>query len=102
MKKTVRKLYRVCDGKLYSVPVEKETKKMFFVVRPSPVTFYRRRVNKNEVCVTPKEAVQEEKNMALTKIGMIRGALKKAEQRLDKVKALESSFGEDLSGEEYR
>jgi hypothetical protein len=83
----ITRIYRIYNGELVSVEVEKETPKLVWV-KPSKEFGYCRNYNKEYVCVTPQEAIQEELNRSLEYVGLYSERLQKAERRLMRAKSL--------------
>ncbi len=87
----IKKIYKVCCGALESVEVEKTTKKQVYVER-CKASGYAKVLNKEHVCVTPMEAIQEEKNRALTLVGLYTDRLETAKERLLVMNSLEEEY----------
>ena len=86
------KIYKVYDGKLASIEVEKETAMFYFV--DSPRCFgYGSRVRKEWACLTPKEAIQEHINRLKERIGMHTDRLEDANNDMVVALKLESELG---------
>ncbi len=87
--KPIEKIYTVYEGEVYGVDINKETKKRVFVDADAVLGF-RRSFDKEHVCLTPQEAILEEKNRALTQVGMFKDGLARAKARLQQVLDLEN------------
>jgi len=83
----IEKIYKIYKGDIISIPVDRETKKLIFV-KAHEALGYGTQFYKEHVCVTPKEATQEELNKSLSAVGMFSDKLRKAESRLIQAKSL--------------
>lgn len=88
----IKKIYNIYGGKLVSVNVEKVTKKLVWIEGVREFAYIKTH-NKEHVCVTPQEAVQEELNRCLEHVGIYSDRLKRAEERLLKARSLCAEYG---------
>lgn len=89
----IKNVYTVSQGEVVKIPVKRETSKMvFFERRPEMSNIAM--LNKKFVCVTPGEAIQEERNKAVTMLVLANKRLEKAQLRFAQVVGLE----EELNG----
>jgi PIN domain nuclease of toxin-antitoxin system len=85
------KIYTIFNGKLFSVEARK-TKK-FFVLKERQREFgWYKIIPKKDACVTPRQAIQREKNILLTAIGSFEDALKNHRDKFANIEKLESHF----------
>jgi len=77
----MKEVYKVFGGELRAVSVEKVTAKMVYLERCEEFS-YIKTIYIEHACVTPMEAIQEERNRALTLIGLHADRLDVARRRL--------------------
>jgi hypothetical protein len=76
-----KNIYKVKDGQLVSAEIIRETPKLYWIERGEGFV-YGTNFTKEHACITPEEAILEEYNAAVTKVGMMEEILKKAQERL--------------------
>ena len=86
------KVYKVYDGKVISIEVEKITPKKFFI-KPVAEFHYYRTLEREHACTSEKEAVLENLNKAKERYGMFRDRMLKEQDNLEKAMSLAKEYG---------
>jgi len=85
------KIYKIQNGKVVSVEVEKETEKFYWVERSS-IFGYCRNITKEHACVSPQEAILEEYNNAIAGVRVFEEKLKDAQDKLGNATLLRKEY----------
>ena len=87
-----KKIYRVKSDRVISANIIRETKRYYFIDDIHYREFgYKTRFDKEYVCLSPREAVQEELNTALTQFGIYKERFEEATKRLEVAKKLKDA-----------
>lgn len=92
------KLYRVYEGEVVSVEVLRDTP-MWYWIKGCAAFGYCQNFEKESVCTTPQEAVQEELNKAREMLGACKDRMQCAKDRFVKAHRLESEYPPEYSEE---